>query len=439
MADNSVKMAILLYRLLIPLHIPLQRRYRADQKANDEPVTVIKGGKEEVIPSKNVQVGDILLVRKGEKFAADLVILDTSFDDGVSYIETADLDGETNLKRRSALPQTKGFATTQFAGKVQCGAPNKDLHDFDARIVIPRDSGRDTVHSLSINQFLPRGALLRNTDWIYGAVVYAGLETKIMKNNTKGRLKFSTLEGRLNALVFGIFIYNLILLFLAVGLSANVNNSIYTTKTDYWYLQNPNDPNDEFAPNKSNVNWAYLIWIDVLTWFATLSYVIPLSLFVSIELVRIVATWTIQADYRMIGYRKPDYNPHTTALGKEGFQQLTIRRKSQMLTKVDVSTDEIIPEPGPNDIRLGYEKEVDWTQVPTNWTKIGATVNNSNLIEDLGLLDFLFSDKTGTLTRNEVGLVPKRESTIEEHLTKLPPCPFFSDDAKQNVDPESGL
>ncbi|KAI9009039.1 hypothetical protein DFJ74DRAFT_711330 [Hyaloraphidium curvatum] len=380
------------------------KRYKADQKANNEPVTIVKDGKEQVIPSKNVQVGEILKVHKGEKFAADLVVLDTSFDDGVSYIETADLDGETNLKRRTALPETKGFALSPFPGKVQAGVPNKDLHEFDARLVINRGT-RESVHSLSINQFLPRGAVLRNTEFVYAVAVYTGLDTKVMKNNTRGALKFSTLEGRLNALVFGIFLFNLVLLISAVLLSLNVTLTIYNGNVYYWYLANPNDPNDEFQPNRSGVNYAAVIWNDILTWFATLSYVIPLSLFVSIELVRIVQTWMIQGDERMVGYRKPDYNPRTTALGKDGFLQLTLRKKDQTMKKAEVAArfgTDLVGETG--DVRVGFEKETDWSGVPDTWTRIGATVNNSNLNEDLGVLDFLFSDKTGTLTRNEMTL-----------------------------------
>lgn len=362
------------------------------------------------MPSKNIQVGDVLLVRKGEKFAADLVLLDSSFQDGVCYVETADLDGETNLKRRSALAATKGFGTPQNpgAGKIQATAPNKDLHEFDARLHLTKPDGTEKTYALSINQFLPRGAVLRNTEYVFAVVVYTGLDTKVMKNNTKGKLKFSTLEGRLNALVTGIFIYNLILLALAVAFSGLVRADIYETGTDFWYLQDPKNPNDEYSPNKTNVNYGYLAWMDILTWFATLSYIIPLSLFVSIELARIVQTWLIQGDKKMVGYRKPDYNPHTTALGKEGFTQLTIRRGSQSFRKPEEATGQaaFVPVPlgkkgGP---RTGYEKEVEYRDVPSNWTKIGASVTNSNLNEDLGVLDFLFSDKTGTLTRNEMTL-----------------------------------
>lgn len=39
---------------------------------------------------------------------------------------------------------------------------------------------------LTLDQMLLRGALLRNTAWVHGVVVYTGHETKLMKNSTKG-------------------------------------------------------------------------------------------------------------------------------------------------------------------------------------------------------------------------------------------------------------
>lgn len=39
---------------------------------------------------------------------------------------------------------------------------------------------------LGLDQMLLRGAMLRNTSWIHGVVIYTGHETKLMKNSTKG-------------------------------------------------------------------------------------------------------------------------------------------------------------------------------------------------------------------------------------------------------------
>ena len=45
-------------------------------------------------------VGDILLIREGECFPADLILLASS-NEGVCFIQTSSLDGEKNLKKRS--------------------------------------------------------------------------------------------------------------------------------------------------------------------------------------------------------------------------------------------------------------------------------------------------------------------------------------------------
>ena len=42
---------------------------------------------------------------------------------------------------------------------------------------------------LGLEQMLLRGSMLRNTNYIYGVVVYTGHETKLMKNSTKGNVR----------------------------------------------------------------------------------------------------------------------------------------------------------------------------------------------------------------------------------------------------------
>lgn len=50
-----------------------------------------------------IQPGDILYIKRGEKIPADCMLISTDYDDGSCFIETADLDGETNLKRKAGL------------------------------------------------------------------------------------------------------------------------------------------------------------------------------------------------------------------------------------------------------------------------------------------------------------------------------------------------
>jgi phospholipid-transporting ATPase len=59
--------------------------------------------------------------------------------------------------------------------------------------------------SLSYENFLLRGSSLRNTDWIYGVVTYTGHTTRIMKNSTGARTKFSRIEKQTNMQILFIF------------------------------------------------------------------------------------------------------------------------------------------------------------------------------------------------------------------------------------------
>lgn len=53
---------------------------------------------------KDVRVGDFVKVVCNEIVPADLLLLHTSDPASVCHIETANLDGETNLKQRRVVP-----------------------------------------------------------------------------------------------------------------------------------------------------------------------------------------------------------------------------------------------------------------------------------------------------------------------------------------------
>lgn len=54
---------------------------------------------------------------------------------GMCFIETANLDGETNLKIRQGLPSTAKMTSLtelmQFSGTIECEPPNKHLYEFN--------------------------------------------------------------------------------------------------------------------------------------------------------------------------------------------------------------------------------------------------------------------------------------------------------------------
>ena len=52
---------------------------------------------------KNLKVGQVIKVNKNQRFPADMILLKSSDPNGIAYVETMNLDGETNLKHKQAI------------------------------------------------------------------------------------------------------------------------------------------------------------------------------------------------------------------------------------------------------------------------------------------------------------------------------------------------
>ncbi|XP_077418768.1 phospholipid-transporting ATPase VD isoform X2 [Vanacampus margaritifer] len=178
------------------------RRYHFDKKINNSAVEVYCRKKKvySVIRWKDVQVGDFVRLSRNDVIPADILLLYSSDPHGICYIETANLDGETNLKQRqivASLPlQVQGveFNPESFHSRIECENPNNDLGTF--RGFMEYSSG--TRAGLDNSNLLLRSCTIRNTETVVGIVVYAGQETKAMMNNSGPRCKRSQLENHLN-------------------------------------------------------------------------------------------------------------------------------------------------------------------------------------------------------------------------------------------------
>ncbi|KAJ1375227.1 P-type ATPase, A domain superfamily, partial [Sesbania bispinosa] len=144
---------------------------------NNNMIDVLQDQEWVSIPWKKLQVGDIVKVNQDGFFPADLLFLASTNVDGVCYIETANLDGETNLKIRKALEKTWDYLTpeqaSEFKGEIQCEQPNNSLYTFTGNLII-----ENQTLPVSPNQLLLRGCSLRNTAYIVGVVIFTGHETK---------------------------------------------------------------------------------------------------------------------------------------------------------------------------------------------------------------------------------------------------------------------
>ncbi|KAJ3191400.1 hypothetical protein HK101_007812 [Irineochytrium annulatum] len=296
------------------------KRYRQDAEVNARYVKTLFGNEFAPKRWKDVVVGDIVRVENSEFFPADLILLSSSEPDALCYIETSNLDGETNLKIRQGLPETAEMLTphhvAQMAGLVKSELPNNSLYTFEGTL---RLNGKDLP--LDPSQLLLRGAQLRNTRWIYALVVFTGHETKLMKNSTATPIKSTKVERMVNKQIIFLFAILVIMAFICtMGGFYRQSNSPFESKVLL----------EKAADASKTIFWNFL------TFTILFNNLIPLSLVVTMEFVKFYLASLINSDLDM------------------------------------------------------YHEQSDTP----------ASARTSSLVEELGQIDYIFSDKTGTLTCN---------------------------------------
>ncbi|CAK9438939.1 uncharacterized protein LODBEIA_P31630 [Lodderomyces beijingensis] len=302
------------------------KRANADKELNNTKVLVLDPNTNDYVLKKwvKVQVGDVVKVNNEEPFPADLVLISSSEPEGLCYVETANLDGETNLKIKQARSETshlknpgdlvQGLSHAEIVSE----QPNSSLYTYEGNL---KNFERGADIPLSPEQLLLRGATLRNTQWIIGIVIFTGHETKLMRNATATPIKRTDVERIINLQIIALFCVLIVL-----ALISSIGNVIKTTadKSELGYL------------HLEGTSMAKLFFQDLLTFWILFSNLVPISLFVTVELIKYYQAF-------MIG----------------------------------------------SDLDMYYEE----TDTPTG-------VRTSSLVEELGQIDYIFSDKTGTLTRN---------------------------------------
>lgn len=136
--------------------------------------------------------------------AADILLLSSSEPNGLCFIETAELDGETNLKIKQCLVETAAMSQGEdllweFNGEIICEPPNNLLNKFEGTLI-----WKNQRHSLDNEKVLLRGCVLRNTQWCYGLVIFAGKDTKLMQNSGKTKFKRTNIDKLLNFIIIGV-------------------------------------------------------------------------------------------------------------------------------------------------------------------------------------------------------------------------------------------
>lgn len=245
-------------------------RHKADREINNRPIEVIdESGLLVTKKSYELVVGDIILICNGDTLPCDIVILSSNESSGECYVTTASLDGETNLKRFYAPPATREIdSPSNFVEKLDatiiCQQPVPDIYEFFGKIIVTDPKTGDEI-TLPLNNecLLLRGACLKNTDFVYGCVVYTGNDTKMSLNAKRKQNKFSQIERKLNGFLLVyfvglIFVCSLFTLFK------------YILTTDAWYI------------SVREIKTWYVVQ-DLFAFIVLFNYAIPISLYVTIE------------------------------------------------------------------------------------------------------------------------------------------------------------
>lgn len=165
---------------------------------------------------KKLEVGDIVLLRENEQVPADVVVLSTSDPDGLCYLETKNLDGETNLKPRRALHPTSSITSEEDIERssfiLESEPPHQNLYLYNGvlRYTDPAN-GDSRKEGVTINELLLRGCTVRNTAWIIGLVAFTGPDTKIYLNGGMTPSKQSKIAKETNFNVIVNFAFLLVI------------------------------------------------------------------------------------------------------------------------------------------------------------------------------------------------------------------------------------
>uniref|UniRef100_A0A8C8LQ77 Phospholipid-transporting ATPase n=1 Tax=Oncorhynchus tshawytscha TaxID=74940 RepID=A0A8C8LQ77_ONCTS len=278
-------------------------RHRCDKQVNNRQVEVLVEGELQSEKWMDVQVGDIVKLENNQFVTADLLLLSSSEPLNLVYIETAELDGETNLKVKQALTVTGKLEDSveklaNFNGEVRCEPPNNRLDKFTGTLTL-----KGETYSLDNERILLRGCTLRNTQWCFGLVIFGGPDTKLMQNCGRTTFKRTSIDRLMNVLVLSIFGFLMIMcLILAIG------NGIWEYQEGSKFAA--------FLPK--GVNAPFSAFLTFWSYVIILNTVVPISLYVSVEIIRLGNSFYINWDRKMY-YPKNDTpaEARTTTLNEE--------------------------------------------------------------------------------------------------------------------------
>ncbi|SCU81654.1 LANO_0B03796g1_1 [Lachancea nothofagi CBS 11611] len=289
----------------------IQRR-RRDNESNNEMYEVLS--KSQLVPSKDLKVGDLIKIGKGARAPADLVLLQSSEPSGEIFIKTDQLDGETDWKLRIACPLTQHLSQDDLLNKINLTAsvPETSIANFLGKLTYNNSQSQP----LSVDNTMWANTVFASAGTSIACVVYTGTDTRQAMNTTTSSVKTGLLELEINSLSKILCVCVFVLSVTLVAFSGFDNKD--------WY-------------------------VDIMRYLILFSTIIPVSLRVNLD------------------------------LGKSVYAH-------------QIEHDKTIPD---------------------------TIVRTSTIPEDLGRIEYLLTDKTGTLTQNDMELKKLQLDTVSYTLETM--------------------
>ena len=272
-----------------------------DDLNNREEVVVFRDGSFKKDYSQSLRIGEVIIVPEGRTIPADMILIDSGLREGIAYVETSSLDGEKALKFKLANKQTIGvfsegnnkreinFRNLVIGGEVEICPPNQNLNEISGKIkfFLKKNDvvkANNVYYEISTKEFILKGSILRNSNWIVGIIVYTGMNNKIILNSKKPRTKISKIERKMNFYLIYVFIFLIICCLACSFLHHNGYNNHKLYYSNFILLE------------RSSLSESFITFF---TYFLLLNTMIPISLIVTIEIIKIFQGFFIEWDTKL--------------------------------------------------------------------------------------------------------------------------------------------
>ncbi|EKX73567.1 guanylyl cyclase, putative [Theileria equi strain WA] len=359
-----------------------KRRYIIGRCVDYKKCTVLHGRKAKIRSTRvsDLVVGNIVKLSLDEEVPADIIILASSNSDGKIHIDTSSIDGSNNLKVKTSVKGAKVEASIRsFAnlrGHIVCNKPSSDMDVFSGTLYL---KGHPRPSNITIDNFVMKGSIIRNTTYLYGVVVFTGPDTKLAQNTTHTlkQIKLGSFEHIINKFSIILALLYFICLF----------SSVITRSSNIMTREHPLTKGVS-VPIES-------IPFVIFRFIILYGCLMPITLPAIMDLLRLSFA--------------PFYDGVCIS---ECLQNKDLKPGKELPKRLETKANSL-------------EFDDDAQDGPKSWSL------NSSLFEDLGMVDFIFTDKTGTLTSNNLSITlitfGKKTYRVEEAIDR------FKDDVERDL------